>query len=311
MTQAHRCASQMVLQAALRLLYQYVRTCSRESSYRQQMRYRVSNYSIGGVQCSLVMLQSTFFPSCALPSSPAQKYSALLPRPAPLASLLTRPATIPSAAAPAAGRSSMASASSSVAGPSAVAFSAAALPSASGLENGSGAAATGAGEAGEGQTAAPPSTAATSNGNEHDNDDMSIDTTSNNNTDALLAVVEDAPPSTAAPSTASASSSNPTAGSTATAASSLPTPTTAEPPLSAPAAPPSSSDGRKTQRAAKVKANAMVALNSDGLEGSLSASEGPGTPVLPNTAPLSRAKRQRNVKFRWAQVHSLLSYPPY
>lgn len=173
----------------------------------------------------------------------------------------------------------MESASSSVAGPSSLAPSPAALPSAIAVENGS--------ESAAAQPAAA-SVASNGGGEDHEMTSDALDSTVQEHVD----MQEDA--SIAAPSTAS--SSNTTAATTI--APSLPTPPTAEPPLSAPAAPSSSSDGRKVQRAAKIKASAMVALASDGWEGSLSASEGPATPVVPNTAPLSRAKRQKNVKFR-------------
>lgn len=183
---------------------------------------------------------------------------------------------------------------SSVAGPSSIAYSAAALPSASIVENGSEAAPSSGGEA----AAAPPAGEVASNGEDQE---MTMDSTDNApeadaQSQAAVEVVGDELAPTAASSTASSSST--TAATNTNTATSLPTPSTTEPPLSAPAAPPSSSDGRKAPRAAKVKANAMVSLGSDGLEGSLSASEGPATPVVPNTAPLSRAKRQKNVKFR-------------
>lgn len=205
----------------------------------------------------------------------------------PLASVRTRLRTIP-LRPPVAGRhTSMASASSSVAGPSSIAFSAAALPSASGIENGStseGAAQPAASVAEVEEAGA----AAASNGGH----DQEMSTDAPEDIAGQHTVEEDA--YLAAPSTASTS----TATVAATTATSLPTPSTTEPPLSAPAAPPPSSDGRRAQRAAKLKASAMVSLGSEGLEGSLSASEGPATPIVPNTAPLSRAKRQRNVKFR-------------
>ncbi|KAK9896650.1 hypothetical protein P389DRAFT_82470 [Cystobasidium minutum MCA 4210] len=140
--------------------------------------------------------------------------------------------------------------------------------------------------------AATPSNGTT----EQDHGEMAIDPASPANLPKLPAHLTLEDPATAAvASTSGASSSSNNAAST-----NLPTPTTLEPPMSAPPAPSSSSEGRtKASRAAKIKANAMVvSLGSDGLEGSLSASEGPGTPVMPNTAPLSRAKRARNnVKF--------------
>lgn len=181
----------------------------------------------------------------------------------------------------------MASASSSVAGPSSIAFSTASLPSASAVENGS---SSGSAAQPAARLAEAEDSGATVAGNGSQDQEMSTDAPENMMEQQL--VEEDA--STAGPSTAS--SSNTTIA--ATTATTLPTPTTAEPPLSAPPAPSSSSDGRRAQRAAKLKASAMVSLGSDGLEGSLSASEGPATPIVPNTAPLSRAKRQRNVKFR-------------
>lgn len=194
--------------------------------------------------------------------------------------------------------------SSSAAGPSSVPVDSAAssatpvvengtapAPQASSSEPNAAATATTEVEAPASGTAAPNGTAS-----EQDNGDMSVDATTPTGLPTLPAHLTLEDPATVA-SSSTASSSNVTA--TTSTATTLPTPSTLEPPLSAPPAPSSSSEGRKAPRAAKVKANAMVvALGSDGLEGSLSASEGPGTPVMPNTAPLSRAKRQRNVKFR-------------